>query len=102
MSWFSFAVVKKLKKIECEISVDFIVGLELKGVVKLVLFLYQAKNYGWLSGSPGTKNCTQVMAAVCSYGGCGLNGCVRNGDLQLRCYLFFYIWILEDFSHADE
>ena len=39
VSWFSFAVVKKLKKIECEISVDFIVGLELKGVVKLVLYV---------------------------------------------------------------
>ena len=44
----------------------------------------------------------QVMAAVCSYGGSGLAGCARNGDVQLRCYLFFYISILEDFSHADE
>ena len=44
----------------------------------------------------------QVMAAVCSYGGSGLAGCARNGDVQLRCYLFFYISFLEDFSLADE
>ena len=35
-------------------------------------------------------------------GGSGLAGCARNGDVQLRCYLFFYMSILEDFSHADE
>ena len=44
---------------------------------------------------------TQVMAAVCSYGGSGPAGCAGDGDVKLRCYLFFYISILEDISHAD-
>ena len=42
------------------------------------------------------------MVAARSYGVCGLAGCAGNGDVQLRCYLFFNISILEDFSHADE
>ena len=42
------------------------------------------------------------MVAVCSYGGCGLTCCAGNGAVQPRCYLLFYISILEDFSHADE
>ena len=48
------------------------------------------------------KFAREKMAVVCSYGGRGLAGCAGNGAVQLRCYLFFYISILEDFSHADE
>ena len=48
------------------------------------------------------KFAREKMAVVCSNDGSGLAGCAGNGDVQLRCYLFFYISILEDFSHADE
>ena len=48
------------------------------------------------------KFAREKMAVVCSHGGSGLASCAGNGDVQLRCYLFFYISILEDFSHADE
>ena len=60
------------------------------------------KNDGRLSGSQGKIFARKTMAVVCSYGGSGLAGCSGNADVQLRCYLFFYISILEDFSHADE
>jgi hypothetical protein len=70
--------------------------------LKYKLFYIKQKNDGWLSGSQGKHFRTQVMAAVCSYGGSGLAGCARNGVVQLRCYSYFYISILEDFSHADE
>ena len=66
-----------------------------------VIFIERKKD-DQLSGSQGTKFAREKMAAACSYGGCGLAGCARNGDVQLRWYLYFYLSSLEDFSHADE
>ena len=68
----------------------------------VICIFIEGKKDDQLSGSQGTKIRTQVMAAVCSYGSGKLAGCAGNGDVQLQCYLFFYISILEDFSHADE
>ena len=59
--------------------------------VKKKLF-HKTKNDDQLSGSQGTKFARIAMAAVCSYGGSGLAGCAGNGDVQLRCYLYFFIF----------
>ena len=69
--------------------------------LKYKLFYLKQKMMVGYQAVQGKKFRTQVLAAVCSYGGSGLAGCARNGDVQLRCYFVFYISILEDFSHAE-
>ena len=48
------------------------------------------------------RNSHASIGGCGSYSGSGLAGCAGDVDVQLRCYLFIYISILKDFSHADK